>query len=376
MFIHVSSCVDRAFSLRSLTSSSLSSASTPSLISSSPLSWSSSSMWSKPPSTKSPAHPQNEEYCPVAIPNPLTGYEPNQLDNFDISETFCRDLPEWIRRHRHGTVVLVQWGTRRWPFWKSAIFTTLHSGARRTSELETNLSLSRRKLVASSVLFAHARPERPVCELSSCQKRKSSREMENERNKILVEWQKEQILTEVRTEIQKKEFQADSDRRVFRNWMELLILSEWKLIILLQGVTNPGEINYYLKKNYQNKIGLFMKIVSGICETWKKIGRGSRYYPWTHWQDTGIAKMKIIVWMIQETFKMLNQYAVDIPQSTSVFPTSSNSWRNAKPFSGNAEPQQWTAKYWRHTWYTGKRFCKSNGVFFTTLSARVQSLDF
>ena len=31
------------------------------------------------------------------------------------------------------------------------------------------------------------------------------------------------------------------------------------------------------------------------------------------------------------------------------FPTSSRSWWNAKPFSGNAEPQQWTAKYLGHT---------------------------
>ena len=66
---HVS---DRALSLFALTSSFLSSASTLSLISSSPLSWSSSSMWSELPSTKSTAHPQNEEYCPVAVQNPLT----------------------------------------------------------------------------------------------------------------------------------------------------------------------------------------------------------------------------------------------------------------------------------------------------------------
>ena len=37
--------------------------------------------------------------------------------------------------------------------------------------------------------------------------------MENERIRILCERQKEQILAEVRTEIQKHEFQADSDRR-------------------------------------------------------------------------------------------------------------------------------------------------------------------
>ena len=37
--------------------------------------------------------------------------------------------------------------------------------------------------------------------------------MENERIRILLERQKEQILAEVRTEIQKHEFQADSDTR-------------------------------------------------------------------------------------------------------------------------------------------------------------------
>ena len=41
------------------------------------------------------------------------------------------------------------------------------------------------------------------------------------------------------------------------------------MIVLLQGVTNPGEINYYFKKNYQSKIGHFVKLVSGKCETWK-----------------------------------------------------------------------------------------------------------
>ena len=49
--------------------------------------------------------------------------------------------------------------------------------------------------------------------LSSCQKRKSSREMVSERIRILLERQKDQILAEVRTEIQEHEFQADSDRR-------------------------------------------------------------------------------------------------------------------------------------------------------------------
>ena len=67
-------------------------------------------------------------------------------------------------------------------------------------------------LLPAQSFFAHTSTGRPENELSSCQKRKSSREMKNERTRILLERLEEQILAEVRTEIQKLEFQADSDR--------------------------------------------------------------------------------------------------------------------------------------------------------------------
>ena len=44
-------------------------------------------------------------------------------------------------------------------------------------------------------------------------KRKSSRDLENERIRILLERQEEPILAEVKSEIQKHELQAESDRR-------------------------------------------------------------------------------------------------------------------------------------------------------------------
>ena len=46
-----------------------------------------------------------------------------------------------------------------------------------------------------------------------CSREKPSREMENETIRILLERQKDQILADVRAEIHKHEFQADSDRR-------------------------------------------------------------------------------------------------------------------------------------------------------------------
>ena len=59
-----------------------------------------------------------------------------------------------------------------------------------------------------------------------------------------------------------------------------------------------------------------------------------------------------------------------------VFPISSSSWWNAKPFSGNAEPQRRAAKHLGYAWYIGKRYCRSSSVFFSTLSAGVESMEF
>ena len=50
--------------------------------------------------------------------------------------------------------------------------------------------------------------------------------------------------------------------------MELLSLSEGKLIILLQVMNSSDEINYFFKNNYQNKIGIFMKLISKVFMRW------------------------------------------------------------------------------------------------------------
>ena len=57
------------------------------------------------------------------------------------------------------------------------------------------------------------------------------------------------------------------------------------------------------------------------------------------------------------------------------FPTSSISWWIAKPFHRNAEPQRRAAKHLGHTWYIGKRFCKSRCVIISTLSSKIESME-
>ena len=175
-------------------------------------------MWSKPPSTRTPAHTLNEEYCPVAIQNPLTGYEPNQLDNFDYSETsaaiFQDESVDIDTEPSYSCDAELDEETIG-----SALSSPLFIQER---EEPTNLRQTyhshEESLLPAQSFFTRTGTERPVYETSSdlSQKRKSSREIENERISILLERHKEQILAEVRSEIQKHELQGESEKRSIR----------------------------------------------------------------------------------------------------------------------------------------------------------------
>ena len=181
-------------------------------------------------------------------------------------------------------------------------------------------------------------------------------------------------------------------KEVSRNLMELSSLSEEKLIILLQVMNNFDEINNFFMNNYWNKIGIFVKLMRKVCMRWKNGSEfkshesmNLREEDWSKIEILSLNsqprfrnyRMILIVWMIREISRcwISTQWTIPRSQSTCVFPTSSRSLWNAKPCSGTAKPQPWAAKYWGHTWFFGKSFCKSNGVFFSTLSARVEPMD-
>ena len=88
-------------------------------------------------------------------------------------------------------------------------------------------------------------------------KRKSSRDLENERIRVLLERQKEQILAESRSEIQKHEHQAEADRRSIQQ---------------STGISDSQrmEIDHQslLQEELSEQIGIFVKLV-GIFATWK-----------------------------------------------------------------------------------------------------------
>ena len=227
------------------------------------------SIMSRTPSIKPKAHPQNEEYCPVAIYNPLTGYEPHQLDNFDYSEAFAAifqdgsvDIDTELSYSCDAELDDELIGKAK----SSPLF---NQEREEPANLRQTYHSHEESLLPAQSFFTRTSTGRPVYEPSSnlSQERKSSRDSENERIRILLERQKEQILAEVRS--RSTNFKPSLIKEVCRNQPELLILSEFKLIIPLQGVSNRGEINYYFKKNYQNKIGIFVKLVSKVFMRWK-----------------------------------------------------------------------------------------------------------
>ena len=171
----------------------------------------------------------------MAIYNPLTCYEPKLLVDFDDSET-------------------------------SAMIFMEESGDIDTepsylcdAELDDEIigkALSSPLFIQESP-FTHTQVRAdPYTNFVRVKKRKSRREMENERIRIFLERQKEHILADFRTEIQKHEFQADSDGRSIPELNgELSSLSEEKLIILLQVMNNSERSTTSSRTTIRTKSG-------------------------------------------------------------------------------------------------------------------------
>ena len=178
---------------------------------------------------------------------------------------------------------------------------------------------------------------------------------------ILLERQKEQMLADFKQRFKNTSSKPILIGEVSRNWVELSSLSEEKLITPMAVMNNFDEINNFFMNNHWNKIGVFVKYMRKVLMRWKNWSdfKGLHSiqfqwedwskidYPWTHRQDSGTTEWSLLYEWFERFPRcwISTQWTISRDQSTSVFPTSSRSWWNAKPFSGNAEPQQWAAEY-------------------------------
>ena len=161
-------------------------------------------------------------------------YEPNVRDDFHYSET-----PEMIFLEQSGDI------DTELSYSCDAELDDDIVGKALSSPLftqERGESADRRQayhsheesLLPVQSFFTHSRTGRTVHELSSC-RQKSSRAMENERIRILLERQKEQILADFRAEIQKHEFQADYDRRSIQKLNEMIEAQRGEKFIIVHA---------------------------------------------------------------------------------------------------------------------------------------------
>ena len=93
------------------------------------------------------------------------------------------------------------------------------------------------------------------------QKRKSSRDLENKQIRILLERHKEQILAEVRSEIQKHELQAESDKRSIQELTGIIDSQRMEIDHTITGCvkktpqkTRFRNVNLYKEYAYRSKI--------------------------------------------------------------------------------------------------------------------------
>ena len=179
---------------------------------------------------------------------------------------------------------------------------------------------------------------------------------------------------------------------VSKKWVELSILNEEKLITLMPVMNNFDEINSFFMNNCWNKIGIYRENHEKSLNDMEELKRfqGSTF--------DGFSRRKLIedrdtileltgkIQELQNEVNCMNDSRVSkdaesvrsglshVPSQLAFFPPFPDPGGMPSRSVGMPSRKDGPPNILGHTWYIGKRFCKSNGVFFSTFSARVQSL--
>ena len=137
----------------------------------------------------------------MTIHNPLTGYEPNdnQLDNFDYSEVSSAIFQEESGDKDTVPSFLFDAELDDETVGKALSSPLFIQEREEPANLRQASHSHEESLLPAHSFFTRTRTERPVHELSSCQKRKSSRDLENERVRILLDRHKFFLKSDLRS---------------------------------------------------------------------------------------------------------------------------------------------------------------------------------
>ena len=211
--------------------------------------------------------------------------------------------------------------------------------------------------------------------------------------RILLERQ-EQILAELRTEIQEHEFQADSDWRSIQELNGSIESQRREIDQTLAGDEQLRRdqqlLHEQLLEQNRDLREAHMKTLYEMEEL-KRVQelRFDEFSRRRMLEDQGtIDELTGRIQELQNEVNCMNDsrdfkdaesvrsWQFHVPSQPALLPPFPDPSGMLSRSIQNDEPQRRAAKHLGHTWYIGKRFCKSSCVLFSTLSANVQSVDF
>ena len=190
----------------------------------------------------------------MAIQNPLTGYEPKQPDNFDYTEAYTTIF-------QNESVDIETEPSYSFDvdpddeLIRKTLSSPLYTQEREEpADLRQIYHSHEESLSPAQSFFTRTSTGQLVTSVS--QKRKSNHDLESEKIQVLLERQKEQILAEVRSEIQKHESQADSDRRSIHELTGIIDSQEREIGHTLAGYEQSRRDHALLQEELseQNRI--------------------------------------------------------------------------------------------------------------------------
>ena len=216
----------------------------------------------------------------------------------------------------------------------------------------------------------------------------------NEQIRILLERQKEQILADCQAEIQKHEFQADYDRRSIQKLNEMIESQRGEVCRAHAG-------DEKLRRDQQLLHGQLLEQNRDLREAHMKSLNEMEELKRFQWSTfDGFSRRNLIV--DRDTIRELTGKIQELQNEVNCMNDSRNLKDAESVRSGQSHVTRQPAFFplfrdpggmlsrslgmpsrndrpssiWDTHGISGNVFCKSNGVFFSTLSARVQSLDF
>ena len=265
-----------------------------------------------------PLHSRNEEYCPGAMHGPLTSYEPELLDNFDNSGTSAMIFQDESGDIGTEPSYLCDVELDDETIGKALSSPLIIQEREEPADLRQACPSHEESLLPAQSFFAHTSTGRPAYEPSSSQKRKSGRDMENERIRIPLERQK-------RANSRWSQNWDPEARTSSRVWYKKYPGINWNYWFSAKGNWSYYHKWWTMQARSITTSRTSIRKTRDLCEAHIKsshemeelkrvkelrVDEFSRTLL-NSWPEFRNYKMKSIVWISREILTMLNQYAVD-----------------------------------------------------------------